>query len=148
MKTTHQCSGFHLSSLPPWDANHIALRRCPFRWRFYTLRYGGAGGHGIWYEWFGIRLEIGIKTKGQQMRKTIWLPRADLEAICGIAPIESAFIEHKRVLRYRHNKVIAELPLDPNLGLGELFDKEIECCKKAFKQRKEDNATDISKTKS
>src|SRR4249920_912220 len=52
--TVHECSGVHLSSLPPKGANHIALRLCPFRWRFYALRYGGHGGHGIGYEWLGV----------------------------------------------------------------------------------------------
>lgn len=57
--TLHECSGVHLSSLPPKWPNHISVRRCPYRRRFYALRYGGAGGHGIGYEWLGVRIEIG-----------------------------------------------------------------------------------------
>jgi len=58
--TLHECSGVCLSSLPPLRSDHIALKLCKFRMKPYALCYGGCGGHGIGYEWLGIRLEIGI----------------------------------------------------------------------------------------
>ena len=36
----------------------MKIKLCRFRWKFYALRYGGAGGHGIAFEWLGVRLVI------------------------------------------------------------------------------------------
>lgn len=61
-----------------------------------------------------------------------WLPRLDLETICRVSPIESAFDEVRRVMIYRHNDQRAEFEATGYSGPGEFFDKEIECCKEAF----------------
>lgn len=36
----------------------IRLRVCKFRWKFYCLDFGGAGGHGTAIEWLALRIEL------------------------------------------------------------------------------------------
>lgn len=66
------------------------------------------------------------------MGLTAWLPRADLEYICKVSPIQSAFDEVRRMMVYDHNGQRAEFEATGGFNPGEFFDKEIECCKEAF----------------
>ena len=43
---------------PTTRPNSIRFRRCTFRRKFYKLRYGGAGGGGMSYEWFGVAIQL------------------------------------------------------------------------------------------
>lgn len=43
---------------PTRRPNAIRFGRCTFRRKFYKLRYGGAGGGGMSYEWLGCAVKL------------------------------------------------------------------------------------------
>lgn len=53
------CNFRNKIKLPPTGLNRVTFHFCKFRLKFYALRYGGAGEHGIGYEWLGIRVQCG-----------------------------------------------------------------------------------------